>query len=144
MGLARRDRGVRRGRWRGASPTTRNEEIARNPMRAMGSGGVPASAALPRLDHARRHGRRRGALPLPARRSERDPCYYSDTLLDRGVSVTRLRSQAACASPLARTHLRASECFINDVTPAPTPVSAMWMFVRFPVTHVRDAPRLPG
>src|SRR3954470_12937246 len=50
-------------------------------MRPMGSGGVPASAALPRLDHARRHGRRRGALPLPARRSGRDPCYYSYTLL---------------------------------------------------------------
>ncbi|HLG57981.1 MAG TPA: hypothetical protein VI485_21725, partial [Vicinamibacterales bacterium] len=40
-----------------------------------------ASAALPLLDNALRHCRRRGALHLPARRSERDPCHYSDRLL---------------------------------------------------------------
>src|SRR4051794_12642422 len=51
-------------------------------MRPAGSGGVPASAALPLLANARGHCLRRDALPLPARRSERDPCYYSDRLLD--------------------------------------------------------------
>src|SRR3954470_19664732 len=49
-------------------------------MRPAGSGGVPASAALPLLANARGHCLRRDALPLPARRSERDPCYYSDRL----------------------------------------------------------------
>ena len=55
-------------------------------MRPAGSGGAPASAALPLLDNARRHCLRRGALHLPARRSERDPCYYSDRLLSRDLS----------------------------------------------------------
>ena len=49
-------------------------------MRPPGSGGVPASAALPLLDKGPPC-RRRGAWHLPARRSERDPCYYSDRLL---------------------------------------------------------------
>lgn len=53
-------------------------------MRPAGSGGAPTSAALPLLDNAPRHCLRRGALPLPARRSERDPCYYSDRLLAGG------------------------------------------------------------
>ena len=44
------------------------------------SGGVPASAALPLLDKGPPC-RRRGAWHLPARRSERDPCHYSDRLL---------------------------------------------------------------
>ena len=48
--------------------------------RPSGSGGAPASAALPLLGNARSHCLRRGALHLPARRSERDPCYYSDRL----------------------------------------------------------------
>src|SRR5678815_2120957 len=50
------------------------------PMRPAGSGGVPASAALPLLDKVPPC-RRRGAWHLPARRSERDPCHYSDRLL---------------------------------------------------------------
>src|SRR5262245_3142686 len=49
-------------------------------MRPPGSGGVPASAALLLLDNVP-HCLRRGALHLPARRSERCPCYYSDRLL---------------------------------------------------------------
>ena len=48
-------------------------------MRPPGSGGAPASAALPLL-HNVPHCLRRGALQLPARRSERDPSYYSDRL----------------------------------------------------------------
>ena len=54
------------------------------PMRPLGSGGAPASAALPLLDNAPRHCLRRGALHLPARRSERDPRYDSDRLLAGG------------------------------------------------------------
>ena len=41
---------------------------------------APASAALPLLDNVP-HCLRRGALHLPARRSERGPCYDSDRLL---------------------------------------------------------------
>src|SRR5687767_1062880 len=52
-----------------------------------GSGGVPASAALPLLDKGPPC-RRRGAWHLPARRSERDPCHYSDRLL--GSAARRL------------------------------------------------------
>src|SRR5205823_10852670 len=51
------------------------------PMRPSGSGGAPAYAALPLLDKVPPC-LRRGALHLAARRSERDPCYYSDRLLD--------------------------------------------------------------
>ena len=50
-------------------------------MRPPGSGGAPASAALPLLANAQRHCLRRGAWQLPARRSERDPYYDSDRLL---------------------------------------------------------------
>src|SRR5437016_13693117 len=49
-------------------------------MRPSGSGGAPASAALPLLAKVPPC-LRRGALHLPARRSERDPCYDSDRLL---------------------------------------------------------------
>ena len=49
-------------------------------MRPPGSGGVPASAAFPLLDKGPPC-RRRGALHLPARRSERGPCHDSDRLL---------------------------------------------------------------
>ena len=49
-------------------------------MRPSGSGGAPASAALPLLDNVP-HCLRHGALQLPARRSERGPCYDSDRLL---------------------------------------------------------------
>src|SRR5262245_12966607 len=49
-------------------------------MRPSGSGGAPASAALPLLDNVR-HCLRRGALHLPARRSERGPCDDSGRLL---------------------------------------------------------------
>src|SRR3954470_4625858 len=74
-------------------------------MRPMGSGGVPASAALPRLDHARRHGRRRGALPLPARRSERDPCYHSDTLLGACPSrASPMRDPCSYSARLVALH----------------------------------------
>ena len=50
------------------------------PMRPPGSGGAPASAALPLLVNVP-HCLRRGAWHLPARRSERGPCYDSDRLL---------------------------------------------------------------
>src|SRR5215813_15241125 len=49
-------------------------------MRPPGSGGTPASAALPLLDNVP-HCLRRGALHLPTWRSERGPCYDSDRLL---------------------------------------------------------------
>ena len=85
MGLARRDRGARRRRC-GTSPTTSNEEVARNPhapfgfRRRAGICCVTPSSDIPDI-----LGRR--ALHLPARRSERDPCYYSDRLLSRGGAV---------------------------------------------------------
>ncbi len=66
------DAAHRRRRATTSSPAT--------PMRPAGSGGAPASAALPLLDNVP-HCLRRGALQLPVRRSERDPCHYSDRLL---------------------------------------------------------------
>ncbi len=65
-------------------------------MRPAGSGGVPASAALPLLDNAPRHCRRRGAWHLPARRAERDLRYDSDRLLASGETA----NQAECFHPI--------------------------------------------
>jgi hypothetical protein len=83
MGLARRDRGARRRRC-GTSPTPSNDELVRNPHAPVGvrrradiCGVVPRSD-IP--DILARH-----ALQLPARRAERDACYYSDRLLDFGT-----------------------------------------------------------
>src|SRR5688572_25520668 len=70
------DAGHRRRRATTSSPAI--------PMCPAGSGGVPASAALPLLDKGPPC-RRRGAWHLPTRRSERDPCHYSDRLLERSV-----------------------------------------------------------
>src|SRR3954470_6051245 len=74
MGLARRDRGVRRRRCQGASPTTRNDEIARNPhapygfRRRAGIGGVaapgPCAAAWPASRRLAAAGTALGTRPM--------------------------------------------------------------------------------
>src|SRR4051812_3252284 len=74
MGLARRDRGVRRRRCRGASPTTRNDEIARNPhapsgfRRRAGMDGVaapgPCAAAWPAARRLAAAGTALGTRPM--------------------------------------------------------------------------------
>ena len=61
------------------------------PMRPPGSGGAPVAAALPLLANALGHCLRRVAWHLPARRSERDPCYYSDRLLARDFSIRQTK-----------------------------------------------------
>src|SRR5690349_13031056 len=80
MGLASRGRGARRRRSR-TSPTTSNDEIARNPHAPSGfrrRAGICRVA--PRSDIPDILARR--ALQLAARRAERGPCYDSDRLLD--------------------------------------------------------------
>src|SRR5687767_5815699 len=73
-------------------------------MRPAGSGGVPASAALPLLDNARWHCLRRGALHLPARRAERDLCYDSDRLLGGNMrwSIAVFFAVALAVAPACR------------------------------------------
>ena len=73
-------------------------KLAATPMRPPGSGGAPASAALPLLANVP-HCLRRGRLALcPARRSELRPMLCSDRLLGEsgGFSRSRRRVESDC------------------------------------------------
>ena len=63
-------------------------------------GGAGPSASLPLLRDDSHRGRRGASRPTP-RRHERDPCYYSDTLLGVAAAAWNPAAVAAPGTPAA-------------------------------------------
>src|SRR4051812_20259012 len=88
MGLARRDRGARRRRCQGASPTTRNDEIARNPH---------APSGFPRYDSDR----------LLRQFADADVAKLDRRAFGFHAEVSAARLRAAAAGDLLAVHPQA-------------------------------------